>query len=339
MTTESTSAPETAPRERGWGRVLAALALVLSVGSTFGPFDDPLLLLIAVIAGLMVAGWRQGGSAFSAIAWSALTVWSLVQAPGATSGLTAIEAGFALCLGAGFGTAALVRPASAFFGRAMITGGLTLGLTAVLVQLVGPGLPKAATLVREQYETMATQSAQAFVRVMTSSARSSATPEAEQMAAETRAFADLWQAQAPAVGATLAPALLALETLAVLALAWSLFHRLSRTRVGPPLARLADFRFPDPFVWGIVAGFALLVVPGLAPMRGVAANLLVFFGALYAVRGVGVLWFFLTPGPVTTVLAVLIGSFFMTAVVPTAACLGLSDTWIDWRRRATAPTP
>lgn len=337
MTTEPTSAPTSAPRERGWGRVLAALALVLSLGSTFGPVDDPLLLLIAVLAGLMVAAWRFGGSAFSAVAWTALVIWSLSQAPGATRGLQAIEAGFALILGATFGTVALVRPAAAFFGRAMATIGVSTALIALLVQGLGPGLPKAGGLIREQYATMAQQSAQAFVRVM-GTART-ASPEAERVAAETRAFADLWQERAPAVGATLAPALLALEALAVLALGWALFHRLSRTRVGPPLARLAEFRFPDPLVWGIVVGFALLVVPGLAPMRGVAANLLVFFGALYAVRGIGVLWFFLTPGPVTTVLAVLIGSFFMTAVVPTAACLGLSDTWIDWRRRATAPTP
>lgn len=339
MTTETTSAPATAPRERGWGRVLVALALILSMGSTLGPFDDPLLLLIAVIAGLMLAAWPRGGSAFSALAWSALAVWSLARAPGATQGLQAIEAAFALLLGAGFGTAAVVRPNGAFFGRALGTVSAALGLLALLVQGLGPGVPKATTLVRDQYAATAQQGAEAFLRVVSGSTANGRTAESEQVLAETRAFADLYQQRMPAVGSTLAPALIALEAMAVLALGWALFHRLSRTRVGPPLSRLADFRFPDALVWGIVAGFALLVVPGLAPMRGVAANLLVFFGALYAVRGVGVLWFFMTPGPLTTVLAVVIGSFFMTAVVPTAACLGLSDTWIDWRRRATAPTP
>jgi hypothetical protein len=339
MTTDTTSAPASAPRERGWGRVLAALALVLSVGSALAPLDDPLLLLIAVIAGLMLAAWRQGGSGFSAIAWTALTIWSLAQAPGATRGLQAVEAAAALILGASFGTAALIRPQAAFFGRGLATVGVLLGGLALLLQGVGPGLPQVQSLVREQYAQSAQDGAEAFLRTMARQTANGRTAESEQVLTEMRAMADLWQERLPAVGSSLAPALLGLEALAVLALGWALFHRLSRTRVGPPLARLADFRFSDSLVWGLIAGLALLVTPGLAPLRGVAANLLVFFGALYAVRGIGVLWFFMTPGPLTTVLAVVIGSFFMTAVVPTAACLGLSDTWIDWRRRATAPTP
>jgi len=66
---------------------------------------------------------------------------------------------------------------------------------------------------------------------------------------------------------------------------------------------------------------------------------LVFFGALYAVRGLGVMsWFLVSPGR-------LFGSMVMIAValipvlwsIPLG--LGLGDTWIDWRRRVRPATP
>ena len=74
-------------------------------------------------------------------------------------------------------------------------------------------------------------------------------------------------------------------------------------------------------------------------------NLLVFFGALYAVRGFGVLTWFMAPGslgitlavgflmlwaPVLNLFAAL--AFMMLAVASLA--LGLGDTWADWRSRA-----
>src|SRR5665647_1845904 len=95
--------------------------------------------------------------------------------------------------------------------------------------------------------------------------------------------------------AALFPALLALETLAALGLAWALYHRVGRARIGAPLASLRLFRFNDQFIWGLVGGLALLVVPGLGPVRGLGANMLVFFGVLYGLRGAGVALFFLAP--------------------------------------------
>ena len=141
------------------------------------------------------------------------------------------------------------------------------------------------------------------------------------------------------------PALLALETLAALGLAWALYHRVGRARIGAPLARLREFRFNDQFIWGLVGGLALLVVPGLGLVKDLGANLLVFFGALYAIRGLGVLAFFLAPGvlgvaaavgfvmlwaPYLNVVAVL--GFLSLALA--AFGLGLGDTWADWRSRA-----
>jgi hypothetical protein len=72
---------------------------------------------------------------------------------------------------------------------------------------------------------------------------------------------------------------------------------------------------------------------------------LVFFGALYAMRGLGVLTWFMAPGSLGLALAVafvllwapVLNAFaalaFMTLAVA-ALALGLGDTWADWRSRA-----
>ena len=150
-------------------------------------------------------------------------------------------------------------------------------------------------------------------------------------------------------GVAVFPALLALQSLAALALAWATYHRLSRARLGAPLRPLKEFRFNDQLVWGLIVGLTIVLLPTLASLRGVGRNLLVFFGALYAVRGFGVLSWFMAPGslgvtlsvgfimlaaPVIQVFAALVLMFLGAA----ALALGLGDTWADWRNRPR-PTP
>ena len=108
----------------------------------------------------------------------------------------------------------------------------------------------------------------------------------------------------PSVTSQLFPSLLALESLAVLALAWGLYHRVSRARIGPPLAPLKEFRFNDQLVWGLVAGITAVAVPTLTAFRVVGLNLLMFFGALYALRGLGVLTWFFAPGRLMVALTI-----------------------------------
>jgi hypothetical protein len=137
------------------------------------------------------------------------------------------------------------------------------------------------------------------------------------------------------------PALLALESLAASVLAWSLYHRLSRTRLGPAPTPLRDFRFSDQLVWGFVAGLVIVLLPELKALRLVGANLLLFFGALYAARGFGIIVWSVARllrrrrAAATLAIAGLIVLSWAT-VVP-ALGLGLMDTWIDWRGR-TRPT-
>jgi hypothetical protein len=143
---------------------------------------------------------------------------------------------------------------------------------------------------------------------------------------------------APAVASTLFPSMLALESLIALAIAWAVYHRIGRERLGPPLAALRDFRFSDQFVWGLVAGLAMVVVPGFAPVSALGANLLVFFGALYALRGVGVALWFLSPGRVFMAVLILFALVFAQVLGVLAVGLGVGDTWVNWRARAKPKT-
>jgi hypothetical protein len=102
---------------------------------------------------------------------------------------------------------------------------------------------------------------------------------------------------------------------------------------------LAEFRFHDQLVWGVVAGAALMLVPSLDGWRVVGMNLVVVFGALHAVRGLGVLVWWLPERWWAAVLLVLVagipllGPVLVLAIVAVLALgLGLGDTWRDFRR-------
>jgi hypothetical protein len=177
-------------------------------------------------------------------------------------------------------------------------------------------------------------------------------PDVVQVMPQVGSLPEAFQQQLPQVAQTgvgLFPSLLLLESLVALALAWATFHRLSRTRLGAPLGPLKDFRFNDQLVWGLIAGLAIVFVPALDFLGGTGRNLLVFFGALYAIRGFGVLSWFLAPGALAAALfvgfamlwwpvlnAVAVLGFVFLALA--AFGLGLGDTWADWRRRARPTT-
>src|SRR5256885_12165709 len=93
----------------------------------------------------------------------------------------------------------------------------------------------------------------------------------------------------PDRSARLVPSLLALESLAALALGWGIYQRLSAVKIGPMLAPLMDFRFNDQLVWGLAVGATLSLLPAFAEAKNAGFNLLIFFGALYLIRGIGVL--------------------------------------------------
>ena len=78
-------------------------------------------------------------------------------------------------------------------------------------------------------------------------------------------------------------------------------------------------------VWGMVAGLVLVALPFSGPVRDAGLNLLLFFGVLFALRGMGVLVWFLAPGRVMTVVLFLFSVLFWPVVVIVSELARRSD--------------
>ncbi len=333
----------TAPRELGWrGPILALLALTLlpiTPLRVVAPIEQSIILLIPALAACALAAWWNGGRAGLALVWVLLAAWTLSQPiMGASSPqFDLLARGWSLIVAACFGLVCCLTGARTFFARALAAVGIALAI-GMLVVIVTRGDGVRDTVVGE-LTTRASQTTSAFEARMRASPRWSALTARDTTAAN--AVAGIVGAvQSGATGAArVFPALLGLESLLVLALAWALFHRLSRVRIGIPLAPLREFRFNDQLVWGVLLGATALVLPTLDMFRTVGWNLLLFFGGLYAVRGLGVLAWFLSPGRfLITVLVLLLFMRPFPLLGAIAFGLGLGDTWADWRNRVKPAT-
>jgi hypothetical protein len=141
----------------------------------------------------------------------------------------------------------------------------------------------------------------------------------------------------PDRSATLVPALLALESLAALALAWVVYHRIASTPIGPPLGVWREFRFNDQLIWGLAVGATIFFLPTFWEGKSAGLNLLLFFGALYLLRGVGVLsW--VTRGRGTAAILIIVTAIAPQLIAALALGVGVGDTWMDWRSRVTSAT-
>jgi hypothetical protein len=255
------------------------------------------------------------------------------------SGVDRIEmlaAGWSLFVAAAFGASALFPSPDAprpFLPRAVGAIGVTLALAGSVAFAVPDGAPRLTQAITGAFDRRATETIQNWHA-------SQGSPEMKDFMAANPEWMTIMQdgeRQLPILarrGGQLYPAMLALESLIALALAWALYHRLARVRIGPPLLRVRAFRFNDQWVWGFIAGLLLVLLPGFAPLQLLGYNLLLFFGALYAARGFGVLVWILAPGKIVTILLTLFAAFFWYLVGPLALGLGVGDTWLDWRNRA-----
>jgi hypothetical protein len=195
--------------------------------------------------------------------------------------------------------------------------GLWLGVTG--------GWKALDTAARQRVQAIATET---FGRL---AAGSPGTPWAADPALPER-VAHLWW--------TLFPALLALQSLAGLGLAWWIW-----VRSGPPgerrvpLGRLREFRFADELVWLPIVAIVIVVLPLGDALTRAAGNVLFFMGGLYVLRGMGVFAHLLAGMPpfglvVGAILALLLYPFALAA----ALAMGVGDTWLDLRGRAIKST-
>jgi hypothetical protein len=340
--TGAAGAEEATPpaRESGWWRPVLALALLLLVPATVlhlvVPLNQTFVLVAPLIAVAAVAGWRAGGRLPLALLWSGIAVLVFWQGGGAGR-FTLLAHGWAFVLAASFGAMLMAPIGGSFLPKALAAIALALGISGILVLLSPEGMAGVVTAMAGEFDARS-EVAMAAWREATS------TPEWQDLLRDSptaaRIFSDevvaTQSAQMRELGNRLAPAMLALESLAAMAMAWALYHRVGRARIGPPLARLRDLRFDDTLVWGVVAGLVIVVLPVPGVTRIIGINLLAFFGVLYALRGMGVLVWFLAPGRWMTVFLVVFTLVFWWVVGSVAAAVGLGDTWFDWRREKTS---
>jgi hypothetical protein len=342
VTEETTGVVEPAepevPRERGWGKVVLATVAFLVLPLTpllrvLVPVERTALLVAPALAGLTVAGWIAGGRPALAILWVGVAAWSVTQLAGA--GLFALlQGGWTLLVAAAFGGLLVARrdPSKPFFPRALVAVGASMAL-ALIVTIVTPSGPaRVAEGVMVEAGRRAEISRTAW-REMTSMTEWQDIAAKNPMADSMSKMVDRQLTELPTSARNLFPALAALEALAALALAWALYHRIGRARVGPPLSAVRDFRFNDQLVWGVVGGLALFLWPGGGIIRVIGANLLVFFGALYTIRGAGVFLWRLSPGPFGKTMLVIASLLFWNILGVLAFAAGVGDTWFDWRAR------
>jgi predicted membrane protein DUF2232 len=138
------------------------------------------------------------------------------------------------------------------------------------------------------------------------------------------------------------PATLALQSVAGLALAWQWHQRVAAQPLGQALGPFREFRFGDHWVWALVAALTVWVVPLLAGLKTVALNLGIALGVLYLLRGVAIVIACagaLGVSPAALVIVAAISTVLavpLLFLVPGLATLGVTDTWLEFRRRLKA---
>ncbi len=333
-----TDATAPAPRRGWWWLGLAvvtfSIAADLPVAQTLLPVHHPLTLLLPSLAACALVGWWRGGSLTMAIMTLGLAVWPVWSA--ATSGVSSdmLTAGWSVVAAACLGLSLLAARSTRFLGRGVVAT-LSALIVAALLVVVTPSGPTTFARTVDSVLSLRGNADLTNWRVARSQMTRGSTTRVDSATTSVLDRFEQNVAGLPQMARAVLPSMLALQTLAAMAIAWALFHRFSRTRLGDDLSRLREFRFNDHWIWSVIVGLVLALLPALASLAPLGINLLVFFGALYALRGAGVLAWFLRPG--RSLLGLIVSVALLLLLRDGAAIalglVGLGDTWADWRRR------
>lgn len=298
---------------RGWGRVLALTAVCI----TFSVVQPALLVFVPF--GLLAIGLppRRPVTVFAGFLLLGFALFG-----GEPEGVAAIERGWALLAGAWFLLAVAALPDSRFVTRGLVALGGATASAAVLLRLKAGAFGRADEALTERLRQTTGAAARAWRQVGGEGGFAGELATAVERAAEIQVM--------------LYPALLGLATLAGLGIAWWGWNRLA-LGAERGLGRLRDFRFSDALVWLLILGLVLVLLPRGSESLRAGSNLLAFMGALYALRGLGVLLFMSgSPGPLAIALGIVATVLLYPIVVATTFMVGLFDTWLDIRKRRAA---
>ena len=273
-------------------------------------------LLIIAPGGERSSGWAQPIAGMI----GAVSLALLVLSAGSGSRLAAATSAYIVLMTAAFVSFVLLKPApilrQAF--RSMAVAGLA---TALLVQ---------AILGSEAWGALgweATRQASITMRSIVEVA-----PDAFPIYEPMVRFVSLtW------------PGMLALQTLAGLALAWQLYRRVAARTVGesvtPAPARFRDFYMGDGWVWGIVAWLGVLILPASSLLQMAGTNLGLIASTLYVLRGAAIVATFAEAFGISALALVIVAAAAaalavpLLFVLPGLCTLGITDTWYHYRRR------
>jgi predicted membrane protein DUF2232 len=318
-----------------WGLAAFFLLPFVPIADVIFPIQQTLLLFVPALAVCSIIGWRSGSRAALALIWLALAVWMLLQPAGPPgTAYDQMARAWAIVLAASFGLFSLLSSATPFFVRAMASVGVTLAVALTIALSSPSGIARFQHAGGEEFMRRTAVTLGRFQEKWDTEQWKNLTARAPLLQAADDWTVDI-ERELPKRTIPLIPALLAIESLAALGLAWGVYHRLSAVRIGPPMGPLTEFRFNDQIIWALAVGLTLSLLPAFSDGRNAGFNLLLFFGALYAVRGLGVLaWISKGRYVFIIVLSLIPQGVFLLGVL--ALALGLGDTWLDLRRRARA---
>jgi hypothetical protein len=372
-------AAATAPQERGWRWFVLGLLLMVAVTAApawpqplallagtvrlMFPVEQFALLVLVAIAACALVGWWAGGRLTVALLWGAAATYVVWKVPLPLAGYGAFVRGWAVTLGASFGLVCLASASRPLLSRALgtvlLTGLVTVAGFSARAESGADAFDAPGRMLSREYEHRLSESLALWRdRANSESWRAFAQrfPEAAERAARMEALlvvlaepvsaSDAVGGSRPGPLVRMAPTLLALESLLALALGWAAYHRLARARIGPPIGALRTLRFNDQLVWGLVVGVTVLLLPTLVEWRTVGLNLVCFFGTLYALRGAGVLtWWIPDRAAGWSLLALVVlvpvlgPVWVLTVLLAVTFTLGLGDTWRDFRAGAGSRRP
>lgn len=294
---------------RGWLRAagLFLLAATLSVAPPGAMVAVPLLILIGI------------GGIRSLPAFVVTVLAMVVVLMGPRDGLWFAERGWAVIAGGAFAALSLGFPAWRLTSRTLVAVGSTLSLCGVYLAVRADAWMSIDGSIGNRLRAGFANWLDAMEVIRGGDPVPAATVTAVLSTAEALV--------------TVFPAVIALESMAALGVAWWMYVRVVHGRADG-VGSLGMFRFNDHLVWVMILGLVLLGVGSGDDLTRVGANLAVFMGALYALRGMGVVSF------VSDGISFVRGSFIALAflfaapvVIGLTVLLGIADTWIDVRER------
>ena len=318
-----------------WGLAAFFLLPLMPLGDVIFPVQQTLLLFVPALAVCSLIGWKSGNRVALAVIWLALAVWMLLQPAGPPgTAYNQMARAWAIVLAASFGLVSLLSATTAFFVRGLSAVGIALAVGFTIALSSPSGIARIQHSGGEELMRRAAESLTLFQQKWDTEQWKDLTARAPLLQAADDWAADI-ERELPKHTTPLLPALLALESLAALGLAYSVYNRLSTVKIGPLLGPLTEFRFNDQIIWALAVGLTLSLLPAFSEGRNAGFNLLLFFGTLYAIRGLGVLaWISRGRYLFIILLSLIPQGIFLLGLL--ALALGLGDTWLDLRRRARA---